>query len=66
MSLQTHQDPDEIERDLEFPDIGLDSMQIVNMAAAIDEKFGVDVPIGAILDNPTINGLAQYIASNID
>ncbi|HXY93367.1 MAG TPA: AMP-binding protein, partial [Acidimicrobiia bacterium] len=52
---------DEVGLDDDFFDLGGDSLAAVELMAAIDEQFGVDLPPSAILDAPTVAQLAPLL-----
>jgi acyl-coenzyme A synthetase/AMP-(fatty) acid ligase/thioesterase domain-containing protein/acyl carrier protein len=48
--------------DDDFFELGGDSLGVVELVAAIDERFGVDVPTSAVLDAPTVEELSLQLA----
>jgi acyl carrier protein len=44
-----------------YHDLGGDSFLATTMLSMIDESFGVTIPLAALVEGPTIAGLAQRI-----
>ncbi len=44
-----------------FFDMGIDSIATVILYGAIEEEFGVELPMDAVWKFPTIRGVASYI-----
>lgn len=45
----------------DFFNAGFDSLKAISLAARIRHRFNVNVPIGIFFENPTVEGIAQYI-----
>ena len=45
----------------DFSELGGDSLRAVEMALAIEKKFGIRVPVGKLFEFPTIQVLAEYV-----
>ncbi|MEU5226815.1 amino acid adenylation domain-containing protein, partial [Streptomyces toyocaensis] len=45
-------------------DYGFDSLSGMKIVAAVDEEFGVAVPLGDFFEQPTLNELAAHLAAN--
>ncbi len=56
-------DPGELDADL-HDDLGLDSMDLLNVAAAIGERTGIDVPERDYPGLRTIREVANYLESH--
>jgi acyl-coenzyme A synthetase/AMP-(fatty) acid ligase/thioesterase domain-containing protein/acyl carrier protein len=48
--------------DDDFFDLGGDSLGVVELLAAINEQFGVDLPTSAVLDAPTVDELSLQLS----
>ncbi len=57
-------DPNEISGDIRFNAIGLDSVDAVVMAGAMEEHFNVEVDAVLFLRNSNINGLLADLQEN--
>ena len=55
-------DPDAIDADL-HDDLGLDSMDLLNLAVAVSESTGVEIPESEYAGLRTISALQDYIAA---
>ena len=53
-----------IDRHADFFDLGGDSLMTLNMMFALEEELGVDLPVTAIFEAPTIASLAMLIESS--
>jgi amino acid adenylation domain-containing protein len=53
--------PDEIEKDRPLLQYGLDSLRAVQLAQAIEQKFGVDLPMTSLLEDTTLGDLLPRI-----
>lgn len=49
--------------DIEFGGLGIDSMAIVDLCVAVEEKTGRELRVEEIIDNPTVNQLAAHLAN---
>lgn len=56
-------DPDDVDADL-HDDLGLDSMDLLNVAAAIAEATGIDIPERDYPGLRTIRAVAGYLESH--
>jgi acyl-coenzyme A synthetase/AMP-(fatty) acid ligase/thioesterase domain-containing protein/acyl carrier protein len=52
--------------DDDFFDLGGDSLGVVELVAAISERFGVDIPASLVLDAPTVAELAPRLTHRRD
>ena len=57
--------PDAIDRTLPLPSLGLDSMMALDLLAAMEDAFGVKVPMLAVMNGNSIDQLAPLIAALI-
>lgn len=46
-----------------LPELGGESVQIIRIATAVAARFGVDLPLEALLGRPTVGELADTIAA---
>lgn len=56
-------DPDDLDADL-HDDLGLDSMDLLNLAAALVERTGVELPERDLPSLRTIRLLEEYLAAH--
>jgi acyl carrier protein len=56
-------DPDDLDADL-HDDLGLDSMDLLNLAAALSDRSGVDIPERDYSKLRTIRQLEAYLAEH--
>ena len=54
----------EIRPDIRFFDIGGNSLQALQLTVLAREKFGVDLPLRRLFENPTVAGLADMIRTS--
>ena len=45
----------------DFLDLGGASLSAVHLAIEVEERFGVQLPLIAIFDNPTVGGIADEV-----
>ncbi len=48
--------------DIMLGELGIDSMAVVDLCVAVEEKTGRELGVEEIIDNPTVNRLAAYLA----
>jgi acyl carrier protein len=48
--------------DIEFAGLGIDSIKVVDLCVALEERFGREVSIEELVENPTVNQLAKHLA----
>ncbi|WP_435103801.1 amino acid adenylation domain-containing protein [Arhodomonas sp. AD133] len=53
-----------IDPDRPLADYGFDSLSGMKIVSAVDEAFGVTVPLGAFFEHPTLKELATHLADN--
>ncbi|MEQ0565381.1 type I polyketide synthase [Amycolatopsis sp. NEAU-NG30] len=56
-----HQDAAVIADDHPFPDLGFDSLTVIELRTRIAESSGIDVPATVIFDHPTVAELARHL-----
>jgi acyl carrier protein len=52
---------DGLDLDADLFDLGASSLAAIRVAARLEERFGVRVPVSAVFDFPTIAGQAAYV-----
>jgi phthiocerol/phenolphthiocerol synthesis type-I polyketide synthase C len=52
---------DEVHRDRKWTELGLDSLGTVEVATAVQERLGREVPVGLLFERPTVNALADEL-----
>jgi acyl carrier protein len=50
-------------RDIQLGELGIDSMAVVDLCMGVEEKTGRELRVEEIIDNPTIDQLAGYLAA---
>ncbi len=58
-------DPETIDRTCPITRYGLDSLRAVELAAALDSEWGANVPLGFILDGPSLDALTAAAVSSL-
>ncbi|WP_119391625.1 acyl carrier protein [Taklimakanibacter lacteus] len=48
--------------DIEFASLSIDSIKVVDLCVALEERFGREVSIEELVENPTVNQLAAHLA----
>ena len=56
-------DEDTIKTDVQFTDLGLDSLDVAELVMTIEDELGVSIELSAELD--TIERLAEYISDQL-
>lgn len=51
-------------KDISLGSLGIDSMAVVDLCVGVEEKTGRELRVEEIIDNPTIDQLAAYLAAN--
>lgn len=46
--------------DIEFAVLGIDSMTVVDLCVGLEEQIGREVSIEELIENPTVNQLADH------
>ena len=47
--------------DVDFSDIELDSLAAMEMCVEIEEKTGIEIDLGDLAQNPSVNALAKFM-----
>jgi acyl carrier protein len=47
--------------DIEFAGLGIDSISIVDLCVGLEEKVGREVTIEELIENPSLNQLADHL-----
>jgi acyl carrier protein len=50
--------------DIQLGELGIDSMAVVDLCVAVEDKIGRELHVEEIIDNPTVNLLAVHLAAN--
>jgi acyl carrier protein len=48
--------------DIELGALGIDSMKVVDLCVGLEERFGREVEIEELVENPTVRKLAHHFA----
>ncbi len=56
-------DAESVKTDVQFTDLGLDSLDVAELVMQIEDEMGVSVELSAELD--TVEKLAEYISSQL-
>ena len=57
-------DPAEVTRDTRFQDVGIDSLDTVEMLMNLEDKIGVEIELSQKVE--TVGDLVRYIEANIE
>jgi phthiocerol/phenolphthiocerol synthesis type-I polyketide synthase C len=57
--------PDKIDANRSLPEMGLDSLMAVELAVAVESRFGVRLPVMALSESPNIAKLAVWIIEHL-
>lgn len=55
----------EVAPDLTFEELGFDSRTAVSMSGTLEKAFGLRLAPGLLFDQPTVAGLARYLAGEL-
>jgi acyl carrier protein len=58
--------PEKIDADRSLHDMGLDSLMGAELMIALGKRFGVNLPVMALSENPTLASLAQRVLELIE
>lgn len=62
---QLNVNPDEVKEDSKFvDDLGADSLDVVELVMALEEKFGIEIPDDQAEKIATVNDAVSYIEAN--
>jgi acyl carrier protein len=50
-------------KDIPLSSLGIDSLAVVDLCVGVEEKTGRELRVEEIIDNPTIDQLAPYLAA---
>ena len=56
------QSPDDVDPDMPFSSLGLDSVDVMDLIVELDELLGIEIESTIIWDYPTIRLLSGYLA----
>jgi malonyl CoA-acyl carrier protein transacylase len=56
--------PDQIVDDLSFAEHGFDSVWLARLATRLNRQFGLQLTVTAVLENPTVESLAEHLCTN--
>jgi acyl carrier protein len=48
--------------DIQLAELGIDSMKIVDLCVGLEERVGREISIEELIENPTVNKLADHFA----
>lgn len=55
--------PDDVDPDMPFSSLGLDSVDVMDLIVELDELLGIEIESTIIWDYPTIRLLSGYLAN---
>ena len=58
--------PDDVRRDTEFAELGADSLHHVELAMAIEESFGLEIPETAVRQLMSVQTVIDYVLRHAD
>jgi len=65
ISLQKNIPQNKIEKEHHFSrDLGMDSLDIFQLIASLEDDIGIDIDIEAIKENLTVEKMASYLQKN--
>lgn len=50
--------------DIEFAGLGIDSMKVVDLCMELEERVGREIAVEELIENPTVNRLAEHFAKS--
>jgi len=50
-----------VDPSVDFDRLGVDSSLAVSLLAELEERYGVDLPVEALFENPTISAVAELV-----
>ena len=56
----------EIDPDVKFARLGLDSATIINLIIAAEEWLGIEVDPDSVYEYPSVNALSEHLATLVD
>ena len=57
---------DEINRDSKFEDLGIDSLDAVEIIMGIEDEFGIEIPDEEAEKFQTVSDLVNYVEANVE
>lgn len=57
------QDADDIDPDMPFNSLGLDSINVMDLIVELDDLLGIEIESTIVWDYPTIRLLCEYVAT---
>ena len=51
-----------IDKDIELAGLKIDSMSVVDLCVGLEERLGREIAVEELIENPTINQLADHFA----
>ncbi|MFC5096400.1 beta-ketoacyl synthase N-terminal-like domain-containing protein [Amycolatopsis plumensis] len=61
-----HPDPAVVADDRPFPELGFDSLTVIELRTRLTGLSGVDLPATAVFDRPTVAELARYLLESLE
>ena len=58
--------PDDVRRETEFAELGADSLHQVELAMAIEESFGLEIPETAVRQLVSVQTVIDYVLRHAD
>ena len=52
-------------KDIPLGSLGIDSLAVVDLCVGVEERTGRELHVEEIIDNPTIDQLAAYLAASV-
>ncbi|MCA0433097.1 MAG: acyl carrier protein [Proteobacteria bacterium] len=52
--------------DVELASLGIDSMKVVDFCMLVEKAVGREIDIAELIDNPTVNALAEFLHKDQD
>ena len=56
----------DIDPDVKFARLGLDSATIINLIIAAEEWLGIEVDPDSVYEHPSVNALSEHLAALVD
>lgn len=65
IAAETGQNPAEIDINLPFAAVGLDSVQAISLTGELEDLLGIELEPTLIFEYPTISRLAKFLAQEV-